>query len=98
MWPVWIGLPSIGWLAGSGPLRLKISGNRLTLLGDRWIVTRIAAGKFGASPATICSSASMLPADPPSTTIFALCRAKSRLANFDLYYGLLFSFLWYLVM
>src|SRR5437868_15049802 len=84
MWPFWIGLPSLGWLAGRDPLRLRISGNRLILLGGRWIATKRAAGKFGLSPATTCSRTSTAPADPPSTTTISVCRAKSCSRKFRL--------------
>src|SRR5688572_25271661 len=61
--------PSRGCRAGSGPDLLKIRGSVLVTEPGKCTTTKMEPGKSGGRPPTNSASTSILPADPPATTI-----------------------------
>src|SRR5438270_1901905 len=69
MRPRSIGSPSLGCAAGSGPVRASTEGSTLFRPGERCHPMKIAAGRSAGSVVTSRCSASMPPAEAPTTTM-----------------------------
>jgi hypothetical protein len=69
MRPCSIGSPSLTWLAGSRPCRLKMSGRALVPVDGTWRTTNTAAGRPAGREAARPTSASTPPAEAPTTTM-----------------------------